>query len=132
MTVAVLYAASDAGRSALAAAAAECTTHNAALLVLVSRGEAGEAARPAVLASVEEEVNDVVPTAVSRTIELIGPDTAADTVDSLLARVEEVAPRVLVIGNRRRSAVGKLLMGRDIQRLLLEVPVPILLVKPQA
>lgn len=54
----------------------------------------------------------------------------ADIVDAFSALVEETGARLVVIGMRRRSPVGKLMMGSDAQRLLLTLDVPILAVKP--
>jgi nucleotide-binding universal stress UspA family protein len=57
-------------------------------------------------------------------------DHGADLVDAFATAVETTGARVVVIGLRRRSPVGKLVLGSDAQRLLLELDVPVLAVKP--
>jgi nucleotide-binding universal stress UspA family protein len=52
-----------------------------------------------------------------------------DVAEELSAAVTETGAELLVIGLRRRSAVGKLLMGSAAQRILLDVDCPILAVK---
>jgi nucleotide-binding universal stress UspA family protein len=52
-----------------------------------------------------------------------------DVADELAAAVAETDADLLVIGVRRRSAVGKLLMGSAAQRILLDVDCPVLAVK---
>lgn len=53
-------------------------------------------------------------------------------VDEIEALVEALQVSVLVIGLRRRSAVGKLIMGSVAQELLLGVSCPVLAVKSPA
>ena len=43
---------------------------------------------------------------------------------------DEVGAELIVIGMRRRSAVGKLLLGSTAQRILLDARCPVLAVKP--
>ena len=52
-----------------------------------------------------------------------------DPVDAVLADIEEYRPERLVIGIKRRTPVGKALLGSVSQRLLLLAPVPVLAVK---
>lgn len=52
-----------------------------------------------------------------------------DLADAVLAAIEEYSGERLVIGVRRRSRVGKALLGSVSQRLLLASPVPVLAVK---
>lgn len=49
--------------------------------------------------------------------------------DDLVEIAEEVGADLLVIGVRRRSPVGKLILGTQAQRILLDAPCPVLAVK---
>lgn len=53
-----------------------------------------------------------------------------DPVDELLELVEaDQEVRLIVIGGRKRSAVGKRIMGSKAQRIILEAPIPVVSVK---
>lgn len=53
-----------------------------------------------------------------------------DAVEVILDAVDDLEPALLVIGLRRRTPVGKLILGSSAQRLLLDAPCPVLAVKP--
>jgi nucleotide-binding universal stress UspA family protein len=129
MAVVVGYVPTAEGRAALEQAAQECRLRNARLVVINSqRGGAHgghEAAGDdqelaAVRARLEEEgleheVRQLV----------AGLEPAED----LIAVAEEVSADMIVIGLRRRSPVGKLILGSNAQRILLDAPCPVLAVK---
>ena len=52
-----------------------------------------------------------------------------DPADDLIAVAEEVDADLIVIGLRRRSPVGKLIMGSNAQQILLDASCPVLAVK---
>lgn len=49
--------------------------------------------------------------------------------EDLISLAEATASELIVIGLRRRSPVGKLLLGSNAQRILLDAPCPVLAVK---
>jgi nucleotide-binding universal stress UspA family protein len=115
MTVLVAVPDSPEGVAALAAAASEAELLGADLIVV------NLALRPLDTSS--------VPTSTKVTVLERHGKTDRDPVDAVLADIEEHGVKRLVIGIKRRSPVGKALLGSVSQRLLLEAPVPILAVK---
>ncbi|MET0318785.1 MAG: universal stress protein, partial [Rhodococcus fascians] len=58
----------------------------------------------------------------------VEPD-GGDPAGAIVDLVADTGAELLVIGSKRRSAVGKFLMGSTVQRVLLDSPVPVLVVK---
>lgn len=52
-----------------------------------------------------------------------------DPAEDLVNVAEEVSAELIIIGLRRRSPVGKLILGSNAQRILLDAPCPVLAVK---
>ncbi len=127
-TVVVGYVPGPRGQAALLHGIEECRRRGARLVVVnTSRGDALVDERflqGAELRSLEDEL---VVSGVEA--ELRRPMRGRDVAEELADVVEETSAELLVIGLRRRSAVGKLLMGSAAQRILLDVPCPILAVK---
>ena len=130
MTIVVGYVPRAEGRAALRRAAEEARLRRTRLVVVNSaRGGAGfddednvehEKELAAVQASldaegIENEVRQLVR----------GHDPAED----LISVAGETGADFIVIGLRRRTPVGKLILGSNAQRILLEAPCPVLAVK---
>ena len=49
--------------------------------------------------------------------------------EDLIAVATELSAELIVIGLRRRTPVGKLILGSNAQRILLDAPCPVLAVK---
>ena len=129
-TVVVGYVPSPPGRAALALGITEARLRGARLVVVnTTRGDAlvdqrylqGEA-RDALAAELEQAG---VPA------ELRQISDGRDVAEVLDAIASEMDAELIVLGLRRRSAVGKLIMGSAATRILLTVPQPVLTVKAQ-
>jgi nucleotide-binding universal stress UspA family protein len=129
MTVLVGYVPTPEGEAAFAAALEEARRRGEPLLLLNSaRGGAAVSADVAGEDVVEELAGraraDGVP------FELRQTTHSGEIADEVLRVAREADASVIVIGLRKRSPVGKLLMGSSAQRILLDADRPVLAVKP--
>ncbi|HLM22381.1 MAG TPA: universal stress protein [Propionibacteriaceae bacterium] len=128
MTIVVGYTPTPAGRAALTTAIAEARKSDRPLVVVnTSRGDALDDpafAQPADLDWVRATLEEAgVPFTIRQ--EVRGREAA----DELLDVLEEVRAELCVIGIRRRSAVGKMVLGSNAHRILMESPCPVLTVR---
>jgi nucleotide-binding universal stress UspA family protein len=127
MTIAVAYRPDELGRAALDWAAAEARAKGDSLILInVSRVEprldTGHA-RGTHLQDITESLKT------DGVVFEIRQVQGEDIVDSVLFEAEQAAASLIVIGVRRRSAVGKLLLGSVAQSILLDSPIPVVAVK---
>ncbi|CCG02595.1 universal stress protein [Blastococcus saxobsidens] len=129
MTVLVGYVPTPEGDAAFGAALAEARRRSEPLVVLNSpRGGAPVSTDVAPENAVRRMRERAVEYGVA--LDLRQHTHSGDAADEVLRVAEEVDASVIVIGLRKRSAVGKLLMGSSAQRILLDADRPVLAVKP--
>lgn len=129
MTVVVGYVATPEGDAALDAAVVEARSRDASLIVILSERGHRFGAEQSELESQADEVRrrlDEVGIGYQVRQTTRGRDVAEDIIGAALT--DEA--HLIVIGLRRRSPVGKLLLGSNAQRILLDAPCPVLAVKP--
>jgi len=118
------------GRSALRAAGSEALRRRTGLVLVRTEREGMSADDPdaegleAVRGEVESEL-----AAAGLAYELRSVDGGDDPAGVLLSVAEEVDAELIVIGLRRRTPVGKLILGVNAQRILLDAPCAVLAVK---
>ncbi|TNU73795.1 universal stress protein [Miniimonas arenae] len=125
MTIVVGYLATPEGAAALDAAVAEAGRRAARIVVVVSqrRGDDVQA-----LEANLEHVRDRLDEA-GLGYEVRQMERGRDVADDLIDAAEQTGAELIVIGLRRRSPVGKLILGSNAQRILLDAPTPVLAVK---
>jgi nucleotide-binding universal stress UspA family protein len=123
MAVVVGYLPSREGRAALAHGVEAAERLGARLVVVSSKEDTTEA--------VQEDLEPYAARLREHGLayEVRHLPRSSDPAEDLLAIAEEVAATVIVIGLRRRSPVGKLILGSNAQRILLDATCPVLAVK---
>ena len=129
MTIVVGYVPTPVGRAALMAAADVAGERDQPLIVVnSSRGDA--LADPGYAQQADLDW-------ASTTLEEAGVEFSIrqhmrgrEAFEEVLDVVAEVGAELCVIGIRRRTAVGKALLGSNAHRILMDAPCPVLAVKP--
>jgi nucleotide-binding universal stress UspA family protein len=130
-TVVLGYVPKPEGEAALAASIAEAQLRKADLVVVGShRAHHGDdGAHDRIRAELEEVRTKVEEAGVA--VDVRHPETGLEPAEDLLAVVDEVGAELVVIGLRRRTPVGKLILGSNAQRILLDARCPVLAVKAE-
>lgn len=129
-TIVVGYVPKPEGKAALRRAAEEAKLRGSRLVVVNSHRGGREFDREDAIES-ESQLQEVKSELASHGVEhdvrqlVRGMDPAEDLVNV----AGEVDAELIVIGLRRRSPVGKLILGSNAQRVLLDAPCPVLAVK---
>lgn len=128
MTILVAYAPRPEGRAALAKGIQMATTQNEKLLV-VNASTGGPHKDPALADGHDTDW-------VKRELRSSGLDAefrqlvrGKDAVEEIQELTESLPASLLIIGLRKRSPIGKLIMGSTAQQILLTVDCPVLAVK---
>ena len=128
MTIVVGYTPTPPGRAALVAAAGVAGERNQPLIVVnSSRGDALADPGFATQADLDWARTTLEEAGVEFSIRQSVRGREAS--EEVVTVVEEVGAELCVIGIRRRTAVGKMLMGSNAHRILMEAPCPVLAVK---
>lgn len=127
-TVVVGYVPTSSGEAALALGIAEARRRGHRLVVLNTTRD-GSPVDPGLLQGEARSRLDAVLAASGVAHEVAQPVRGLDAVDEIAEAARASDADLVVIGMRPRSPVGKFLLGSMAQRILLEVPCPVLAVK---
>ena len=131
MTVAVAHQVSATAQLALAHAVQESRYRDTDLVVLhVVNSTLDADSEEAYRLGVSDEIEKAVGSDADVSWKLHLRSVSGDVGDALVKLTNELRPDLLVLGARRRSPVGKALLGSVAQTIILEASVPVLVVKP--
>ena len=128
MTIAVAYAGGESSKAALRVAVEEARIRKMTLVVIsTTSGRDYQAPRYGGADTLHDLEQALRATGVSF---VIRQPIASDVVEGVLEEADRVRAALLVVGLRRRSAVGKVLLGSLAQQMVLDASMPVLAVPP--
>jgi nucleotide-binding universal stress UspA family protein len=129
MSIVVGYVPTPAGEAAVQAAITEARLRGENLLVVNS---AREGSLVETTVATEDDLDRVLAQAAGAGVatEVVRGTHRDDFTDEILDLAEKHGASLIVIGLRRRSTVGKFILGSVAQRILLQAERPVLAVKP--
>lgn len=127
MSVVVGYVPTPEGEAALDAAVDEARARSVPLVVVM--GERGHRSEPDEVAARASAARARLESA-GLAYEVRQTTRGRDVADDIVEAATQTGAELIVIGLRRRSPVGKLLLGSNAQRILLDAPCQVLAVKP--
>ncbi len=128
MTIVVGYVPKPEGEAALERAVEEARLR-AEDLVVVNSSSGGSYADPAYATDEQLEAVRGKLAAAGVRFELVHSVVGREPADHVVEVTERVSASLLVIGLRRRTSVGKFLMGSSASMILMHAPCPVLAVK---
>lgn len=130
MSVVVGYVPTPEGDAALGTAIREAQARGTRLVVILSeRGHRFGSEATELQAHADDVRRRLDETGLRHDVRLTS--RGRDVADDIIAAAEDDC-ELIVIGLRRRSPVGKLILGSNAQRILLDAPCAVLAVKPSA
>ena len=125
MTIVVGYAPTPEGEAALTRAGEEARLRDEKLVVVSStRGESGVGPVYPQTSALSRMVADIKGEGVD--VEVQHKEQAGDAADAILAAADEAAASLVVVGLKKRSAVGKLMLGSTAQTVMLRAKCSVL------
>jgi len=118
--IVVGYSSKPEGRAALKRALAEAELRTPRLVVV-------HTSQDVALHDLRDELE-----ATGMPYEVVAAADSLDPAEELLGAADRTQAEFIIIGLRRRSPVGKLLLGSNAQRVLLDASCPVLAVKAEA
>jgi nucleotide-binding universal stress UspA family protein len=131
MSVVVGFVPTPEGRAALRRAAAESILRRVNLIVIRAQRQREITEDEAALYRSDLEAAQAQMSAAGFGCEVRDIPEGVEPAEDLIAVADEVGAECIVIGLRRRSPVGKLILGSNAQRVLLDAKCPVLAVKSE-